>query len=259
MSDKENDTLISSAEKLALNIAGNRSELHVNTDQMIDAARKYITPFESFFEMYSCAIMEMETKFNVLNKQFSLIYDGNPIVYMVSRVKDIFSVLKKLDSKKLPHTVESIEKNIKDMAGVRVVCSFIEDIYRLEKCLLSQDDVTLIEKKDYIANPKPSGYRSLHLIVSIPIFLEHDKKDITVEVQLRTIAMDFWANLEHKLKYKKNIDQQKYNELSRELVDCAQTIASLDERMQNVRDCLPKDNVGQPQTIEELMQDIMHN
>ena len=119
-----------------------------------------------------------------------------------------------------------------------MICSFEDDIYRLAKCLLQQDDVTLIRQKDYIKNPKPSGYRSLHLIVSVPIFLENEKKDVKVEVQLRTIAMDFWASLEHKLKYKKDIDPQKMAVLTKELIDCAHVSASLDSRMQSVRNSL---------------------
>ena len=136
--------------------------------------------------------------------------------------------------------MESIEENIHDIAGVRVICSFVDDIYRLANCLLQQDDITLISKKDYIKNPKPSGYRSLHLIISVPIFLENEKKNVKVEVQLRTIAMDFWASLEHKLKYKKNLPPEKIDMLSNELVDCANISASLDQRMQNVRNIILK-------------------
>ena len=184
---------------------------------------------------YKCAIMEIETKFRVLNEQFSLEYDRNPIETIKTRLKSPDSIVKKLAKKDVPLTVESIEKNLNDIAGVRVICSFPEDIYVLADCLLQQDDIKLIEVKDYIKNPKPNGYRSLHLIVEIPIFLKDEKKNMRVEVQLRTIAMDFWASLEHKLSYKKDIPQDEEELLRRELLDCAQISADLDLRMEKIK------------------------
>ena len=130
--------------------------------------------------------------------------------------------------------MESVEENIKDIAGVRVICSFPEDIYMLGDCLLNQDDIKLIEKKDYIKNPKKSGYRSLHLIIEVPIFLQDEKKSMKVEVQLRTIAMDFWASLEHKLRYKKNIAPEEAEIISKELLECSEISADLDKRMENI-------------------------
>ncbi len=130
--------------------------------------------------------------------------------------------------------MESVEENIKDIAGVRVICSFPEDIYMLADCLLNQDDIKLIEKKDYIKNPKKSGYRSLHLIIEVPIFLQDEKKSMKVEVQLRTIAMDFWASLEHKLRYKKNIAPEEAEIISKELLECSEISADLDKRMENI-------------------------
>lgn len=130
--------------------------------------------------------------------------------------------------------MESVEENIKDIAGVRVICSFLEDIYMLADCLLNQDDIKLIEKKDYIKNPKKSGYRSLHLIIEVPIFLQDEKKSMKVEVQLRTIAMDFWASLEHKLRYKKNIAPEEAEIISKELLECSEISADLDKRMENI-------------------------
>ena len=130
--------------------------------------------------------------------------------------------------------MESVEENIKDIAGVRVICSFPEDIYMLADCLLNQDDIKLIEKKDYIKNPKKSGYRSLHLIIEVPIFLQDEKKSMKVEVQLRTIAMDFWASLEHKLRYKKNIAPEEDEIISKELLECSEISADLDKRMENI-------------------------
>ena len=184
--------------------------------------------------------MEIETKFNVLNKQFSLQYDRNPIESIKVRVKSMESILKKVRRKNIPLTLESIEQNIRDIAGVRVVCSFQDDIYLLADCLLNQDDITLIEIKDYIKNPKPGGYRSLHLIVEVPIFLQSEKKQMKVEVQLRTIAMDFWASLEHKLRYKKNIPPEEASLLAKELIECAEISSSLDMRMEKIRNRITK-------------------
>ncbi len=148
-------------------------------------------------------MMEMETKLNVLNEEFSLQYDRDPIASIKTRLKKLESIKDKLERNDWPLTVESMEENLNDIAGVRVICSFTEDVYRVADALLSQDDVTLIRKKDYIANPKPNGYRSLHLIVTVPIFLANEKRTMKVEIQLRTIAMDSWATLEHQLRYKK--------------------------------------------------------
>lgn len=184
---------------------------------------------------YRCAIMEVETKFNVLDEDFSLRYHRNPIESIKTRLKTPESIAKKLNKKGVPFSIEGIQENIKDVAGVRVVCSFPEDIYMLADCLLNQDDVKLIDKKDYIKNPKKTGYRSLHLIIEIPIFLQSGKKAIKVEVQLRTIAMDFWASLEHKLRYKKDIDSQEIERLERDLVECSEISAALDKRMEEIR------------------------
>ena len=194
-----------------------------------------VMPFKRLMAYYKCAIMEVETKFKVLNQEFSLEYDRNPIETIKTRLKSPDSIVKKLAKKDVPLTVESIEKNLNDIAGVRVICSFPEDIYVLADCLLQQDDIKLIEVKDYIKNPKPNGYRSLHLIVEIPIFLKDEKKNMRVEVQLRTIAMDFWASLEHKLSYKKDIPQDEEELLRRELLDCAQISADLDLRMEKIK------------------------
>ena len=154
---------------------------------------------------YECAIMEVETKFRVLNHELSLEYDNNPIESIKTRVKSYDSILKKIRRKNIPLNLRAIEDNLKDIAGVRVICSFPDDIYKLAESFLKQDDITLIERKDYIKNPKPSGYRSLHLIVQVPIFLQNEKKMVNVEVQFRTIAMDFWASLDHKMRYKKEL------------------------------------------------------
>ena len=177
------------------------------SDEFLDFMNENKLPMDQFFSYYRCAIMEIETKFNVLNEQFSLRYDRNPIESIKTRIKSMDSLIRKVRDKNIPLTLDAIEENIYDIAGVRVVCSFIDDIYTLADSLLSQDDIKLIRRKDYIQNPKPGGYRSLHLIVEVPIFLQDEKRPMKVEVQLRTIAMDFWASLEHKLRYKKNIPE----------------------------------------------------
>ena len=146
------------------------------SDEFLDFVNKNMKPIEKQMSYYQCAIMEVETKFKVLNEQYSLEYDRNPIEDIKSRVKSMESLIKKIRKKDIPLTLSSIEENIHDIAGVRVICSFLDDIYMLTDCLLSQDDITLLEKKDYIKNPKPGGYRSLHLIVSVPIFLQYGKR-----------------------------------------------------------------------------------
>jgi putative GTP pyrophosphokinase len=136
----------------------------------------------------------------------------------------------------LPLDINSIENNIYDIAGIRIICPFIDDIYMLADCITRQDDIKLFEKKDYISKPKENGYRSLHLIIEIPIFLQNEKRPVKVEIQFRTIAMEFWANLEHRLRYKKEINKKLLNELSKELSECAEISAMLDSRMKNIHD-----------------------
>lgn len=207
----------------------------LTSEEMMEFLHKNTLPYRQLMSYYRCAIMEIETKFKVLNEQFSLQYDRNPIETIKSRLKSQESIIEKLRRKQVPFTFQSIEENIKDVAGVRVICSFPKDIYLLADCLLKQDDIVLIERKDYIQNPKESGYRSLHLIVEVPIFLENEKRLMKVEVQLRTIAMDFWASLEHKLRYKKDIPAEEAKQLAEELVECAWTSAQLDVRMEQIK------------------------
>lgn len=210
------------------------------SDEFLNVIHKNMRPMNELMAYYRCAIMEVETKFKVLDEEFSLQYDRNPIENIKTRLKSPESIMKKLKKKELSFGVDVIQENLKDVAGVRVICSFPEDIYMLADCLLNQDDVTLIEKKDYIKNPKKSGYRSLHLIIEVPIFLQSGKKSIKVEVQLRTIAMDFWASLEHKLRYKKNIDPEEIERLEKELVECSEVSAALDRRMEEIRNRIEK-------------------
>ena len=213
----------------------NITDLDMTETEFIDLLEYSMMPIQQFFSYYKCAIMEIETKFKVLNEEFSLNSETNPIEFIQSRIKSYGSIFRKCASKKIPYNLADIEREIHDIAGIRVVCSFVQDIYRLADCFLQQDDITLIEKKDYIRNPKPNGYRSLHLIVSVPIFLENEKKPVKVEVQLRTIAMDFWASLEHKLRYKKDLSEASLTALADDLKECADASAEWDMRMQKIR------------------------
>ena len=206
------------------------------SDEFLNFMQQNKKPFDLLMSYYECAIMEIETKFRVLNHELSLEYDNNPIESIKTRVKSYDSILKKIRRKNIPLNLQAIEENLKDIAGVRVICSFPDDIYKLAESFLKQDDITLIGRKDYIKNPKPSGYRSLHLIVQVPIFLQNEKKMVNVEVQFRTIAMDFWASLDHKMRYKKELSDEEVEILQEELYDCAEQSAALDERMQRIRD-----------------------
>lgn len=204
----------------------------------------YAAPYKELMAYYRCAIMEVATKFNVLNEELSLQYDRNPIETIKTRLKSPESITDKMFSKGISMTVENIEQYIHDIAGVRVICAFPSDIYMLSQALLNQDDIRLIRKKDYLKAPKPNGYRSLHLIVEIPIFLHDKKKPMKVEVQLRTISMDWWASLEHKIRYKKNVDISPY--IAKELYECAEMGASLDQRMEQLQKEVEKGSVAPP-------------
>lgn len=192
--------------------------------------QEYAQPYKELMSYYRCAMMEVETKFNVLNVELSLKYDRNPIESIKTRLKSPESILEKLNRRGYPITIQSIEENLNDIAGVRVICSHPSDIYQLADALIAQDDIRLIARKDYIATPKPNGYRSLHLIVETPIFLHDQKKLMKVEVQFRTISMDWWASLEHKIRYKKDLPSMEY--IEKELFDCAEVSADLDRRME---------------------------
>ena len=195
--------------------------------------QNYALPYRELMSYYRCAMMEVETKFNVLNEELSLQYDRNPIETIKTRLKSPESILEKLHRKNHPVTVDSIEQNLNDIAGVRVICAFPSDIYQLEEAFLKQDDIRLVERKDYIAKPKSNGYRSLHLIVEIPIFLHDHKRLMRVEVQFRTISMDWWASLEHKIRYKKGL--QESDHVDQELFECAKMSAELDSRMEKLQ------------------------
>lgn len=227
------------------------------SDEFLEMLQKNKKPMDLMMSYYQCAVMEVETKFKVLNQEYSLQYDKNPIEGIKTRIKSYDSLLKKIRRKDIPLTLTAIEENIQDIAGVRVICSFPDDIYELAESFLKQDDITLIEKKDYIKNPKPSGYRSLHLIVKVPIFLQNTKKLVTVEVQLRTIAMDFWASLEHKIYYKFEGNAPDY--ISRDLRECAKMVSELDEKMlqlnEAIQECILKES--DRERLEGVCRDVI--
>ena len=204
------------------------------SDKLRTMVQDRIYPYRELMAYYNCAMMEVATKFNVLNEELSLQYDRNPIESIRTRLKSVDSIAEKLTRKgiSLPLNVEKIQEEIHDIAGVRVICSYPSDIYMLSEAFLRQDDIFLVERKDYIQNPKPNGYSSLHLIVEVPIFLHNRKKLMKVEVQFRTIAMDWWASLEHKIAYKKDLTDREKTVL--ELQDCARMCAELDQRMERI-------------------------
>lgn len=203
--------------------------------QAITSAANEIQETEEFHRLmmkYRCAIREVRTKLEVLNEDFSIRNNRNPIESLSSRIKTPTSIVEKLHRNNWPITPKSIYDNLHDVAGIRVICSFIDDIYYIAEVLLKQDDIRLIRKKDYILNPKENGYRSLHLIVEIPIFLSDKKEYMQVEVQIRTIAMNFWASLEHKVRYKKDIPH--VETVEKRLKMCAEESARLDLEMQSI-------------------------
>ena len=211
-------------------------ELIMNSENP-EQTLKTMQPFVNLMMNYECALMEIETKLKVLNSEFALQHNRNPFESIKSRVKKPMSIIEKMRKKGLDITIDNIQNNLTDIAGVRVICSFPEDIYTVSELLTKQDDINVVCVKDYIRNPKPNGYRSLHLIVEVPIFLTNEKKYMKVEVQFRTIAMDFWASLDHKLKYKK--DNLKHPEIiAQELKKCADMVSAMDYKMQEIRNML---------------------
>lgn len=209
--------------------------LSAANDEASAFIEKMVNEMRTLMVYYRCAIMEVETKLNVLNEEYSLKHDRNPINSIKTRLKSFVSIKEKMQSRGVRPTPDNIEKTLNDIAGVRVICSFLDDVYTVADALLKQDDITLIQKKDYIQNPKPNGYRSLHLIVEVPIFLQNEKRMVKVEIQLRTIAMDFWASLEHQMRYKK--DFVFTDEMAAELLECATLSAALDARMEKLHKC----------------------
>lgn len=190
--------------------------------------------FQKLMLYYECAMQEVMTKVQILNKELMLNNRRSRIEAIKSRLKKPRSIFEKMERLGIEFTVENIEDSLSDIAGVRVICSFVDDLYKLRDCLLGQDDVKLIQEKDYIRQPKKNGYRSLHLIIEVPVYLTHEKKNVRVEVQLRTVAMDFWASLEHNLRYKQDVIGAE--SISRELQMSAEMVNQLDQRMVQIRE-----------------------
>ena len=213
--------------------------------------RDQIEDFRVLMMKYDCALSEVRTKLDVLNKELALRNKRNPFESIKMRIKTPVSIYNKLESKGIEFTTENIRDNLSDVAGIRVICSFVDDIYMLAACLAQQDDIRVLQKKDYISSPKQSGYRSLHLIVEVPIFLTQEKEYMRVECQFRTIAMDFWATLEHKMKYKKDIENAEV--ITEDLKFSADLINQIDMRMQQIREKIDASD-DRPNALEKLMQ-----
>ncbi|EJG4230457.1 GTP pyrophosphokinase family protein [Listeria monocytogenes] len=188
--------------------------------------------------LHRFALEEVNTKLKILNEEFQFIHDYNPMEHLKSRVKSLESIGAKLEKKKVDITPENALKYVHDIAGIRITCSFVSDIFRIHEMLAGQSDITIKRVKDYVTNPKPNGYRSLHLLCEVPVFLTNRSEVMTVEIQIRTVAMDFWASLEHKIYYK--YQQEAPVELVNELQDAARIITHLDEKMKNLNDQIDK-------------------
>ena len=215
--------------------SGSEFELLMNSSLEVS-----IQDFLNQMMIYNSGIKEVRTKLEILDEEFQTKYSYNPIHHIESRLKSVKSIMDKIKEKNLEVTLENIRKNVTDIAGIRVICNYLDDIYMVEDLLLGQSDVTLIRRRDYIKTPKPSGYQSLHLIVEVPIFLSDGPFPIPVEIQVRTIAMDFCASLEHKLKYK--TDNEVAEDLRYRLKICAKAIQELDTEMQNINSAIADRN-----------------
>lgn len=212
--------------------------INLSKNQLMEAIEASAA-FTELMMMYRCAIREVQTKLEVLNDEFKIRRKRNPIDSIKARIKSPISIFEKLERRGLELSIDSITTNLNDVAGVRVVCPFISDIYEVAHTLVTQDDIEVLEVKDYIKNPKPNGYRSLHYVIIIPIFLSTGKEYMKVEVQIRTIAMNFWASLEHQMHYKK-FDNEEMPDIVNELTLCADNIYSTDVRMQELREDIHK-------------------
>ena len=197
-------------------------------EQLIESAMQ----LQQVMLLYEAGIREIKTKLDILSDESRISGKPNPIDSIKSRIKTPRSIIGKLKRRGYPISLQSMMENLNDIGGIRVICPFIEDIYTVADMLMRQDDLTLLEKKDYIRSPKPNGYRSLHLILEVPIFLSEATKPVRIELQLRTIAMDFWASLEHQLRYK--TDGNATEEISNELRACAEIIHDTDTRMEQI-------------------------
>ncbi|PTK84644.1 GTP pyrophosphokinase [Staphylococcus haemolyticus] len=227
--------------KPSLYIEELRSEFKDNLHHFKDGDEAFdrLIGFVELDHLYSSALKEISTKLDILDDNFNHVYKHNPIHHMERRVKEMNSLIKKLHRKQLDISAESAREHILDIAGIRVVCNYLEDIYVIEKMLLKQEDVKLLKRKDYIKNPKDNGYRSLHIVVSIPVFLSKKVEKLPVEIQIRTIGMDMWASLEHKIRYKNNASTDDYSDM---LKDCALEIADVESKMQSIHSAISDNN-----------------
>ena len=205
-----------------------------------------ITEFIDQMQVYEGAMYEISTKLEILDSEFQVRFSHNPIHHMERRLKSINSILGKLRRKDLPLTVESVKDNLFDVAGIRVICNYRDDVYSVSNYLSAQNDIQVLRVKDYIKNPKQNGYRSLHVIYAVPVFLSSGPHYTPVEVQFRTIAMDYWASLEHALRYKTDLPDAKLSEHSQTLLDCARSLQNVEAQMQNIH----RDINGAPQVGE---------
>ena len=211
-----------------------KKAMNDSQDPSIHISPEMMKPFISEMQIYRAALKEVKTKLENLDDNFHVHYDYNPIHHIDTRLKSPVSIVNKLRKKEKEVTMDNMREYINDIAGVRVICNYLEDLDRIADILLSQDDVTLIRKKEFHKIQTPNGYRSLHLVVSIPVYLAAERRDVKVEIQIRTIAMDLWASLEHELRYKNKRGSEVPQELSTRLYLCAQVLKGVDEEMQAI-------------------------
>lgn len=193
-----------------------------------------VDSWQTMMLLYNSALKEVGTKLEILNDEFQHIHQYNPIEHIKSRIKTPESIVKKLKKRDLESTIENMIEFVNDIAGIRVICSFTSDIYHIAEMLRNQNDIKVISVKDYIVSPKESGYKSYHMVVSIPIYLSDSVVDTKVEIQIRTVAMDFWASLEHKMNYK--LEHNAPEKIKQELYECAQMVSLLDNKMQSLNE-----------------------
>lgn len=226
-----------------------RKDKPLNLEQI----RKLKQEFTRFMMSYKFAMDEVKTKIDILNQEFNYIHEYNPIEHVKTRLKTPESILKKVYRKGYELSLDSIKENIHDIAGIRIICSFVSDIYKISEMLAKQEDIQVIMYKDYIKNPKPNGYRSLHLVVKVPVFMSDRVENVSVEIQIRTIAMDFWASLEHKIYYK--YDKDVPEDLIRQLKEAAEAAAELDKKMENIHKQVLefKNNQDYDNDLQELL------
>ena len=202
------------------------------SDEHFDNAQ--IPEFIDQMQVYEGAMYEISTKLEVLDDEFQVRFSHDPIHHMERRLKSVDSIIGKLERKGLPISVKSVKDNLFDVAGIRVICNYRDDVYSVSNYLSSQSDIQVLRVKDYIKKPKQNGYRSLHVIYAVPVFLSSGAHYTPVEVQFRTIAMDYWASLEHALRYKSDLPDAKLSEHSQTLLDCAKSLQNVEVQMQHI-------------------------